>query len=158
MGVVIGGGRAPGHSGDGLIPVATLLVPVRTVLFVCVENSFRSVMSEAVFNANAPPGWRAVSAGVDAIGKEINPLAFTLMKEIGVRVSKKRPEQVTPEMIQKAWRVVMFGCLDRCPAGAAGKTEDWPIPGATGKSLPELREIRSHLERRVLELVRRLPE
>src|SRR5688572_20858690 len=29
------------------------------VLFVCVENTFRSVLSEALFNAIAPRGWRA---------------------------------------------------------------------------------------------------
>ena len=137
------------------MPLAGL---VRTVLFVCVENSFRSVMAEALFNANAPPGWKAISAGVDAVGKQINPLAYSLMEEIGVRVSKKRTQQVTPEMIQKAWRVVTFGCLDRCPAGAVGKNEDWPIPGLTGKTQAGLREIRSDLKRRVFELLRRLPE
>src|SRR2546425_4140045 len=131
---------------------------VRTVLFVCVENSFRSVMAEALFNANTPPGWKATSAGVDAADKQINPLAYTLMQEIGIRVSKKRPEQVTPEMVQKAWRVITFGCLDRCPAGAAGKSDDWPLPGSTGKTHAELREIRAELERRVSELLRRLPE
>ena len=131
---------------------------VRTILFVCVENSFRSVIAEALFNANAPPGWKAISAGVDAVGKQVNPLAYSLMEEIGVRVSKKRPQQVTAEMIQKAWRVVTFGCLDRCPAGAAGKNEDWPIPGSTGKTHSELQEIRSDLERRVSELLRRLPD
>ena len=36
------------------------------VLFVCVENTFRSVLSEALFNAAPPPGWRAESAGVQA--------------------------------------------------------------------------------------------
>jgi arsenate reductase len=131
---------------------------MRTVLFVCVENSFRSVIAEALFNANAPPGWRALSAGVDAVGKEVNPLAYALMKEIGVKVSKRRPQQVTPEMIEKAWRVITFGCLDRCPAGAAGKSDDWPLPGSTGKTPAELREIRSELERWVFELLRRLPE
>ena len=104
------------------------------VLFVCVENSFRSVMAEALFNAIAPPGWRAHSAGVDTAGKQVNPLAFSLMEEIGIVVTKTHPRQVTPELVQEAWRVVTFGCLDRCPAGAKGKGEDWPVPGSTGKT------------------------
>lgn len=37
---------------------------MRTVLFVCVENSFRSVVAEAYFNRYAAGGWRAVSAGL----------------------------------------------------------------------------------------------
>ncbi len=128
------------------------------VLFVCVENSFRSVMAEALFNAIAPRGWRAHSAGVDAGGKSINPLAFSLMEEVGIVVTKTHARQVTPEMIREAWRVVTFGCLDRCPAGAAGKNEDWPVPGSTGKTDAELREIRTDLQGRVEDLIRRLPK
>jgi len=37
---------------------------LRTVLFVCVENSFRSQIAEAYFNKYAPKGWTAVSAGI----------------------------------------------------------------------------------------------
>src|SRR5437879_3041284 len=130
---------------------------VPDVLFVCVENSFRSVMAEALFNATAPPGWRAHSAGVEA-GKQINPLAFSLMEEVGIVVTRTHPRQVTSAMIKEAWRVVTFGCLDRCPAGAAGKTEDWPIPGSTGKTDSELRAIRTDLQARVEDLIRRLPK
>ena len=125
------------------------------VLFVCVENTFRSVMAEVLFNATAPPGWRAISAGVDAKDR-INPVAETLMAEVGLDVSAKRPQQVTVEMVRDAAWVVTFGCLDRCPAGAAGKSEDWPIPGSTGRTDVELRAIREELRRRVLDLALRL--
>jgi len=131
---------------------------VPAVLFVCVENSFRSVMAEALFNAIAPPGWRAHSAGVDTAGKQVNPLAFSLMEEIGIVVTKTHPRQVTPELVQEAWRVVTFGCLDRCPAGAKGKGEDWPVPGSPGKTDAQLREIRTDLQARVEDLIRRLPK
>ncbi len=128
-----------------------------TVLFACVENTFRSVIAEALFNARAPPGWRAISAGVEASRGGINPVAGRLLAEIGITVTKEAPQQVTPEMVREAWRVVTFGCLDRCPAGAGGKNEDWPLPGATGKSDAELRAIRDEVLRRVLDLIRRLP-
>jgi arsenate reductase len=126
-----------------------------TVLFVCVENTFRSIIAESLFNAEAPPGWRAVSAGVDA-GDRISPSAAILLAEVGVPVSKLLPLQVTERMIEDAERVVTFGCVDRCPSGAAGKTEDWPVPGSTGKSDVQLREIRGELQRRVRDLVVRL--
>jgi len=51
--------------------------------------------------------------------------------------------------------VVTFGCLDRCPIGAEGKGEDWPLPGATGKTFEELRGIRDELSSRVDELISR---
>lgn len=130
-------------------------IPV--VLFVCIENSFRSVMAEAFFNARAPPGWRAISAGVDASGRELNPRVVPVMRDVGLDVTRKRPQQVTREMIRDAWRVITFHCVDRCPAGAMTKNEDWSIPGATGKTEAELREIRDEVKRHVLDLIQRLP-
>ncbi len=126
-----------------------------TVLFVCVENTFRSVLSEALFNAVAPAGWRAESAGVQAAAN-INPVVPELLREIGIELGPKKPRLVTPEIIARATRVVTFGCLDRCPIGARGKSEDWPLPGATGKTMDELRAIRDELRRRVAELLTRL--
>lgn len=126
------------------------------VLFVCVENTFRSVLSEALFNASPPPGWRAESAGVQAAAS-INPVVVGLLEEIGIRLGAKVPRTVTPEMIVRATRVVTFGCLDRCPIGAKEKAEDWPIPGATGKTPDELRTIRDELRRRIQTLAARLP-
>ncbi len=125
------------------------------VLFVCVENTFRSVLSEALFNASAPPGWRAESAGVNA-APAINPVVVDLLREIGIEMGPKTPRTVTPEMIARASRVVTFGCLDRCPIGAKEKAEDWPVPGATGKSNDELRGIRDDLRRRVRDLATRV--
>lgn len=122
------------------------------VLFVCVENTFRSVMSEVLFNAVAPPGWRAESAGVQA-ADAMNPKAFELLREIGIQAAPRTPRLVTPEMTARADRVVTFGCLDRCPIGASGKAEDWPVPGATRKTPDELRKIRDELRRRVEGLV-----
>jgi protein-tyrosine-phosphatase len=127
-----------------------------TVLFVCIENTFRSVLSEALFNASAPPGWRAESAGVQA-ATAINPVVIDLLQEIGIRLGPKTPRTVSPEMVARASRVVTFGCLDRCPIGAKDKGEDWPIPGATGKSMDQLRAIRDDLRRRIADLQTRLP-
>src|SRR3989454_12043845 len=126
-----------------------------TILFVCVENPLRGVLSEALFNASAPPGWQAESAGVQA-ATAINPAVTELLQEIGIRLGPKTPRTVTPEMIARASRVVTFGCLDRCPIGEKEKAEDWPIPGATGKTMDELRGIRDELRRRVADLASRL--
>jgi arsenate reductase len=129
---------------------------VGTVLFVCVENTFRSVLSEALFNARAPLGWHAESAGV-APAAAINPVARNLLRERGIALGAKTPRPVTPALIATAFRVVTFGCSDRCPPGAEERTEDWPIPGATGKSMEELRSIRDQLEQRIDGLIASLP-
>ncbi len=125
---------------------------MKTVLFVCVENTFRSVLSEALFNARAPPGWRAQSAGVRAAA-EINPVVPGLLREIHIALGPKTPRLVTRELVAQADRVVTFGCLGACPTGTEGKSEDWPLPGATGKTMDELRGIRGELAHRVDRLI-----
>lgn len=129
-------------------------VATKTVLFVCIENTFRSILSEAIFNSKAPRGWRAESAGVNP-GKAVNMAVKDLLQEIGVEMTTEVPKAATPQMVSRASRVVTFGCLDRCPIGAEGKVEDWPVPGAAGKDPNELREIRDELGRRVDNLIAR---
>src|SRR6266581_7728948 len=126
------------------------------VLFVCVENTFRSVLSEAMFNRLAPRGWSSESAGVQG-APAINPVVVDLLREIGIPLGPKTPRVVTPDLVERAARVVTFGCLDRCPIGAKEKGEDWPVPGATGKSMDQLRVIRDELRRRIADLQARLP-
>jgi arsenate reductase len=124
----------------------------KTVLFVCVGNTFRSVLSEELFNARAPPGWVAESAGVSP-ERRVVPDVEWLLAEKGIKLRKRNPRLVTQEMIAKASRVVTFGCLDRCPIGAESKSEDWPFPGSTDKTPDELRAIRDGLSKRVDELI-----
>jgi arsenate reductase (thioredoxin) len=125
-----------------------------TILFVCVENTFRSVLSEELFNSKAPLGWIAESAGVSPAAA-LNPNVGQLLKEVGIVLVQRTPRVVTRDMVAKASRVVTFGCLDRCPIGVEGKGEDWPLPGATGKTFEELRGIRDDLSRRVDDLIKR---
>ena len=87
--------------------------------------------------------------------KEVNPVVRGLLSEVGTSISERTPRVVTPQLVRSASRVVTFGCLDRCPIGAEGKGEDWPIPGATGKSPEELREISDELGRRIDDLITR---
>ncbi len=107
-----------------------------------------------LFNSKAPPGWHAESAGVSPAAA-LNPNVRPLLKEVGVNLTDRVPRTVTRDLVARASRVVTFGCLDRCPTGAEGKGEDWPIPGSTGKTFDELRGIRDELSRRVDDLIRR---
>jgi len=121
-------------------------------LFVCVENTFRSVLSEAIFNAHAPKGWHGESAGVNP-AEPINPIVIELLDEIEIKIGPKKPRLVSQESVARASRVITFGCVDRCPIGAKEKSEDWPLPGSTGKSAQELRAIRDELQLLILRLI-----
>src|SRR3989442_15661484 len=60
---------------------------------------------------------------------------------------------VTPELMRHAQRVITFGCLDQCPRGAQGKSEDWPLPTAAGKTRHELHAIREESHDRITRLI-----
>ncbi len=58
------------------------------VLFVCVHNSARSQMAEALLNEMAGDRLKAESAGLEP--GQLNPLAVIVMKEIGLDISHNK--------------------------------------------------------------------
>ena len=64
----------------------------RRILFVCVQNSFRSQIAEAIVNKKYGDRFVAESAGLN-IGK-INPLAIRVMNEYGTDISNNQVNSV----------------------------------------------------------------
>ncbi|MBI1794573.1 MAG: arsenate reductase ArsC [Chloroflexi bacterium] len=54
------------------------------VLFLCLGNSCRSQMAEAIINARYSKEWRAFSAGTRPAGF-VHPKAIQVLKEIGIK-------------------------------------------------------------------------
>lgn len=65
---------------------------MKKVLFVCVHNSARSQMAEALLNQMCGDEFEAQSAGLSP-GK-LNPLAVEVMQEMGIDISKKETRSV----------------------------------------------------------------
>ena len=126
----------------------------KEILFVCVENAGRSQMAQAFAKKY---GLKASSAGT-VPSSRVNPIVVEAMKEKGIDLSKNSPKMLTPEMINRATQVVTMGCsvAEICPkpmlAQMQKKLIDWNLHDPKGKSLPEVREIRDDIERRVIEL------
>lgn len=53
------------------------------ILFLCTGNSCRSILAEATFNALAPKGFKAISAGSKPTG-EVHPRSIALLKSKGI--------------------------------------------------------------------------
>ncbi|WP_229007787.1 arsenate reductase ArsC [Methylophilus sp. Leaf408] len=53
------------------------------ILFLCTGNSCRSILAEATFNALAPAGMQAMSAGSQPTG-EVHPRSLALLKREGI--------------------------------------------------------------------------
>jgi len=128
---------------------------VKTVRFVCVGNTFRSVLAESMFNARPPEGWHAESAGI-VPGQATSPAAIELLKEIGLGRPERAPRPITKERVDRADLIVAFGCLDRIPHGRSQALSDWAVPGGMGKTPEERSAIREEIRRRVGELAGRL--
>jgi len=127
------------------------------VLFVCVENSFRSQIAEAYFNAYAPEGWKAVSAGLTP-AENVHPNAVKLMLEEGIDISRKRPQLMTRELQENAYMAVIVCSGSLCPVVYTKYVEEWDIPDPAGMPLEEARKVRNLIKDRVLNLVERLRE
>jgi protein-tyrosine-phosphatase len=128
------------------------------VLFVCVHNSGRSQIAEAVFNHEAARmglDARAESAGTVA-GSAVNPVAVEALEEIGVEASGLRPKQLTQRMVEDAGRIVSMGCgvdADACPARFV-VTEDWGLDDPAGLPIEDVRRIRDEIVVRVRALLK----
>ncbi|MGC2289578.1 MAG: low molecular weight phosphatase family protein [Thermoplasmata archaeon] len=127
-----------------------------TILFVCEENSHRSIMAEAIFNSKHPAGWTAESAGVTPTGT-VSKTAVQLLNAVGLKPSRTEPRPVTPEMTSRADRIITFGCLQSLGPDAQKNAVDWPIPRTHGKPLQEKAAARDEITRRVVDLIASLP-
>jgi arsenate reductase (thioredoxin) len=128
--------------------------PERLVLFVCVGNAGRSLMAEAIFNADPPPGWRAESAGTEP-ARQPNPRTAPLLAEIGLTLPAHPPRRLTPELIDAAAVRVTMGCLDResCPARLKQvPLEDWELPDPAALDDAGFRSVRDRIRERVARL------
>jgi arsenate reductase len=140
----------------GLLPER--LMADRRVLFVCVENAGRSLMAEAIFNAQAPAGWVAESAGTRPAAHP-NPRTARFLSEVGLSLPSHPPRELTPEQMDSAEVVVTMGCLDdaSCPANLRRRElRDWGLPDPGKLDDHGFRTVRDELRRRVAALAAEL--
>ena len=126
----------------------------KTVLFICIGNSGRSLLAEAIFNAHPPEGWVAVSAGTKPAAAA-NPRTGGMLRELGLALPPHAPQLLTPEMMDSARVRVTMGCLDDASCPARLKTlelRDWALPDPATLDDDGFRKVRD----RIVELVRGL--
>ena len=128
--------------------------PVKSILFVCVENAGRSQMAEGFFNKYAPKGYEGISAGTKPVS-QINPIAVEVMKEAGIDISNQKSKELTDDMIRNSSNIVNMGCMEKesCPTLFLQNLLDWNIEDPKDKPIEKVREIRDEIDQRVKELV-----
>ena len=110
-------------------------------------------MAEALFNAMAKGNARAFSAGTQSAVR-VNPVVAEVMLDAGLDIRGNSPKLLTPEMLDKAGRVITMGCIDAnaCPSRLLN-AEDWGLPDPEGKSKEEIARVRDEIKRRVSTLL-----
>jgi arsenate reductase len=129
---------------------------VKKILFVCIENSNRSQMSQAFAKIHGGKDVEAFSAGSKPSGK-INPRAIAAMKELGYDLSLHRSRSLKEiKSFAPFDAVVTMGCGDACPWMPAKKFIDWQIPDPKEMNEEEFRKVRDTIEQKVQDLLEEL--
>jgi protein-tyrosine-phosphatase len=118
------------------------------VLFLCVHNAGRSQMALGWFQHLAGDQAIAWSGGSEP-GREVNPSAVAVMREVGIDIAGEFPKPWTDEVVQAADVVVTMGCGDACPVYPGKQYEDWTLDDPAGQDVDAVRPIRDQIERRV---------
>ena len=125
----------------------------KKLLFVCVENSNRSQMSQAFAKMLGGENVEAFSAGSKPSGI-VNPKAIAAMKELGYDLSKHESKSLKDiEQFAPFDAVVTMGCGDACPWMPAKKFIDWDIPDPKNLEPVEFNKVRDHIRDKVKELL-----
>lgn len=128
----------------------------KKLLFVCIENSNRSQMSQAFAVMFGGDGVEAYSAGSKPSGN-VNPKAIAAMKELGYDLSthdSKSLDEVKEYAPFDA--VVTMGCGDACPWMPAKRFVDWQIPDPKHMEPEEFNKVRDFIADQVKSLISEL--
>lgn len=128
---------------------------MKKVAFICVHNSCRSQMAEALGKRLAADAFESCSAGTET-KPHINRDAVRLMKQvygIDMEVSQhsKLLEDIPPVDI-----VITMGCNVHCPTLPCTHREDWGLDDPSGKEDEAFLFTMRLIEEKVMDLRRRI--
>lgn len=124
---------------------------MQKVAFICVHNSCRSQIAEALGKKLASDVFESYSAGTE-IKPCINQDAVRLMKQVhGIDMEESQYSKLFSD-IPPMDVVITMGCNVRCPFLPCSHREDWGLEDPTGKSDEAFLETIRLIEQKILEL------
>ena len=121
------------------------------VAFICVHNSCRSQIAEALGRKYAKDVFESYSAGTQ-IKDHINPDAVRLMKQ---RYGIEMEETQRPKLLQELPEVdivVTMGCGVQCPYLPCRERQDWGLEDPTGESDDAFYRVMDQIEEKIQKL------
>jgi len=121
------------------------------VAFICVHNSCRSQIAEALGKRLAPDAFESYSAGTE-LKARINPDAARLVKTLyGMDMETDQYPKLIGAL-PKVDVVVTMGCGVACPFLPAQRREDWGLEDPTGKGDAAFIAVIRTIEQKILKL------
>ena len=129
---------------------------MKKVAFICVHNSCRSQIAEALGRHLAGDVFESYSAGTET-KPQINPDALRLMKQVHHidMEAEGQHSKLLPD-IPEVDVVVTMGCNVQCPFLPCQWREDWGLDDPTGKPEEAFLETIRRIEEKMLDLRDRL--
>ena len=125
------------------------------VAFICVHNSCRSQIAEALGKHLAGGAFESYSAGTET-KLQINRDAVRLMKQLyGINMEETQRSKLLSEL-PPIDIVVTMGCNVECPYLPSSHREDWGLDDPTGKNDEEFIKVIRQIESNILSLKERL--
>ena len=127
----------------------------KKVAFICVHNSSRSQMAEALGKKLAGDVLECYSAGTET-KTQINPDAVRLMKEKhGIDMEKTQYSKLLGDF-PEVDIVITMGCNVQCPFLPCEMREDWGLDDPSGKEDAEFLLVMDQIEEKVKDLRQRV--
>ena len=127
------------------------------VAFICVHNSCRSQIAEALGKHLAGDVFESYSAGTET-KPQINQDAVRLMKKLyGIDMEQTQYSKLVSD-ISTPDIAISMGCDVGCPFIGRPFDDDWGLLDPTGKDDAEFEKIIALIEENVLKLVQHIPE
>ena len=125
------------------------------VAFICVHNSCRSQIAEALGKKLAGDVFESYSAGTETKPR-INQDAVRLMKQVyGIDMEATQYSKLLSD-IPEVDVVITMGCNVQCPFLPCSHREDWGLEDPSGKSDEVFLEMIHAIEQKMLALKNRL--
>jgi len=124
---------------------------MKKVAFVCVHNSCRSQIAEALGKKLAGEVFESYSAGTETKPR-INPDAVRLMKAVhGIDMEATQYSKLLSDILAVDV-VITMGCNVHCPFLPCSHREDWGLDDPTGRGDAVFLETIRRIEEKILAL------
>lgn len=124
---------------------------MKKVAFICVHNSCRSQIAEALGKHFASDVYESYSAGTE-IKPQINQDAVRILKELyGIDMEQTQYSKLIGD-IPKPDIAISMGCNVGCPFIGRAFDDNWGLEDPTGKSDEEFIRVIKEIEKKIIKL------